>query len=253
VGCAVIVDGLQIELAGASYNGIYLSDTTTSNPETILFENLILRATVTINYAMIGGSSSQGHADRSFTLRNSVVYGASGNGGDTSTGTHVYAGLGNFTLHNVTIYGTGTGGNGVMNRHAYTTAINVIARGNASGYAFHQHTTGSGEYNAATDYNSGEDASATDINSTKTSGSPWNSSADADSDYFLDASSSDFRIGAGDLQLDVGYDLSGTFDYDAIGTSRPQNSVFDLGWLELIVAADADPTEMQGSGSFTFN
>jgi hypothetical protein len=219
-GCPVKIDGLQVSLDGASYNGWYLVDNSNDDPETMTLENMIVRATDTMNYALFGGSSSAGHADRNVTVRNSVFYGASGNGGDTGTGTHIYGGTGTFTLENVTIFGYGTGGNGVMARHANVEAINVVARNNASGYGFYEHTTGSGGFTASSDYNSAEDSSATTYNATKTSGSPWNSGSDADSDFFLDAASDDFRPGSGDIHIDVGYDLSARFTDDAVGTTR---------------------------------
>jgi hypothetical protein len=107
-------------------------------------------------------------------------------------------------------------------------------------------------FGAASDYNSSDDGTAAGINASQTTGEPF-VQAGADANYFVDSSTDDFRLGEADYQIDEGYDLSGTFDYDAIGTSRPQNSVFDLGYMELSSGPPPDfPTMMQGSGAFTW-
>jgi hypothetical protein len=144
--------------------------------------------------------------------------------------------------YNNTFYGCE---NGINVDSGTVTAINNLVRDTP--YPFY------GTFTGASDYNSAPDATATDINSTQTSGSPWNSSGNNDSDFFLDSASDDFRPGESDLHVDEGYDLSGSFDYDAIATVRPQNSVFDLGWMELSAGPPPDfPTMMQGSGAFNW-
>ena len=91
-------------------------------------------------------------------------------------------------------------------------------------------------YHANSDYNSGDDNSApSNVNATKTTNvSPWNNSSDNDSDYFTNAGSDDFRQQSGDLQIDVGQDLSGTFTTDCVGTNRGTGAdTWDLGFYEL--------------------
>lgn len=221
VGCPVTIEGLQMRVQGGAYNAIYLEDTTSSNPETMVFDSCIIEVTNNLNYAVLGGSSSQGSSARDFTVKNCLIYGAAGNGGDTNTGTHIYGGKGLFKVYNNTIYGKSTGGNGIMARHASVTAVNNIFRNNADGYGMHEHSTGSGSFASAyCDHNSTEDGTAISFNLTKTTGSPWNSSGDADSDFFLSAAGDDYRPGNGDLHIDKGLALDALFTNDCVGTSR---------------------------------
>lgn len=61
---------------------------------------------------------------------------------------------------------------------------------------------------------------------------------------FTNAATGDFTLQSGSSCRDAGLDLSATLSTDYIGTARPQNSVFDLGAYEYIVAAG-------GSGGMT--
>jgi len=107
-------------------------------------------------------------------------------------------------------------------------AINNITRGHTDGNGF------LGTYSAASDFNSSEDTTAIGINATMTSGSPWDSSATADVDIFVDATNGDYRSWIGNIFDGVGDNLYSSFTYDLADGYRP-NAAFTLGALEATV------------------
>jgi len=109
---------------------------------------------------------------------------------------------------------------------------NNLARGATSAV---YGSGGSGGYDAASDFNSASDATATALNATATSGTPWNSSSQNDSDYFTSAGGSDFTLIANSKAQNVGTDLSGRFTTDAVGTTRSsEGDGWDLGFYEIV-------------------
>jgi hypothetical protein len=159
-------------------------------------------------------------------IYNNLVYGFSISGG---IGINIVASNFDAYVENNTVYGCDTGVNVEGAGPAVAFATNNIVRDSTTGFS-------GPDYDSSSDYNSADDDTATTLNLTKTSGSPWNSSGDADSDYFLDAASDDFRPGVGDFQIDVGDDLSSIFTTDCVGTDRGTGAdTWDLGYFEFVV------------------
>ena len=225
------VDGLQVTCYNATFR-----DAITVGADDCTLENLIIKGGGDRVHAieLLSGISGTG----TVTIRNCLIYDWSGTigGGIIESMTAGATGI----VDNCTFYNTLTG---MSSFGGQLTVTNNLVRNSTTGF--------NGSFNAASDFNSADDATATTLNATKTSGSPWNSSGDADSDYFLDAGAGDFRSGAGDLHIDVGDDLSASFTYDAVGTTRPTGAdTWDLGFFEYVASGVIEfAADVTGTGT----
>ena len=121
------------------------------------------------------------------TVRNNLIYDIDGAGTNCygifigHTVSTVDATIDNNTIYNVD-YGVLT--NGSLGTRLLRNNIVRDSSNNAYDGTFH----------ASSDFNSADDATATALNATKTSGSPWNSSAIHDDAIFLDVGNNDYRL-----------------------------------------------------------
>ena len=192
----------NLYIRGAFNSGIYLGNTTSESSTAYIVNNIIEinKDTSTDPAGIMVGSSSSGTSN--FFIYNNTIF-------CQSSSTLTNSGITFFTTATLNI-----------------TAENNVAIGGTYFTSFEQLTFAAGT--KTFNNNISSDATADDFG-----GSSHQINKTAES-IFVDASSSKFSLYTGSLAVDNGKDI-GLFPSDAIGTSRPQGSAYDVGALELVV------------------
>lgn len=140
---------------------------------------------------------------------NNVLY-----GDGTAGGIGMWARYSNNYIYNNTVIGFDT--NIQSNASSSSVAINNIAQDGVTA----DYTTG---FSGSSTNNLAGDTTAPGTNPVQATLT------------FLDKTNHKYALVSSDTAaIDSGYDLSATFTVDNIGTTRPQNSVFDIGAFELV-------------------
>lgn len=217
----MIVDGIQFVFSNVSStdeSAIHLA-----TDGTFYFRNIIARGDSGSSASYHDGFAFWDGTSATTYLYNNLVYNFRGS--NDSSGVVIYDSDKTVYIYNNTFYNVEQG----MWRQSGTGyANNNICRSADTNCMV-------GTFNAATDYNSCDDSTCTARNATQTSGSPWDSSSDADGDFWTDAASDDFHLTSTSIAGDVGQDLSGTLTDDYEGDTR--DASFDLGADEYVSAA----------------
>ncbi len=213
-GAGVVLDGNN----SGSYHGIQINDDYT-RVEWLQFTRYggaAGRAAVKIDASnvlldkLIAYNFNTGHTNKALrctsgtvTMRNCLVYDGSDNG--------IRAAGGTITAQNCTVYGMTAGG--VVRGSGTLNATNTISMGNG-GSSFTSLSSQS--------YNMSSDATATGA------GSLTNKVA-ANQFVNISSGSYDFHLKSGSDAINVGSDLSGSFNADLEGETRPAGSAWDIG------------------------
>jgi hypothetical protein len=140
-----------------------------------------------------------------------------GSSGITATKANIY----NNTVYN--IYTSSGSAIGIRNSSAGNIKNNVVINAESNCFVFGGSTTH--DYNASSDLTATGDNSITGVTTAIFTS--------------VTASSENFHLVAGASVIDEGVDLGSPYDVDAIGTTRPQGSAWDIGAFEYISATPA--------------
>jgi len=100
----------------------------------------------------------------------------------------------------------------------------------------------SATFDSASDYNIGSDTTAPGANSIDNG---------VGAELFTDYSGGDYSLKSGSDAIDAGDDLSAYFTDDIVGTTRPQNSIYDIGAFEYVATGGQSITVNQASETDT--
>lgn len=166
-------------------------------------------------------------------VRNCVSYEGIRGGGNNNTS-------GGNTWQNCTLIGT-TSGLASNASTTYPTASNVYAHGGTYGFSDYLLANAGGTMNKTNCMSSDTSSTSTYNGSTPTNCT--NSVAHSTANFTnVTSTTENYLLPSGSALIDAGVDLSGTFTNDIDGTTRPQNSAFDVGADEYVAAAGGQPT-----------
>lgn len=175
-----------------------------------------------------GGNVGIGVSPVPNQIRNCICY-------ETPIGANITGTASGVTeISNSTLIGTTTGLNASASVN-FAVANNVYAHGGTAGFA-----ASGGQAPTRTNCMSSDTSATAGTGGTATN---CTNSVAHDTSNFVNVTSGseDYHLVTGSALIDAGVDLSGTFTNDIDGTTRPQNSVFDVGADEFVAAAAGQP------------
>lgn len=113
----------------------------------------------------------------------------------------------------------------IANNDAKVYISHTVCSGNATDFQMQGFSLKGGDYNAALDNTQ-----------------PGTNSFDLSADPFVDSTNDDYTIDNTSALYDAGGASGCGIAYDCIGTSRPQNTNYDVGWFEVEATGDLTAT-----------